>query len=796
MASQRSHPSSTTRNGTPGSPKPAGRRRREDMSNSVHGDSKEAPLNHAGRVYEKILTYSTGTRYSIYIIPVALILMVPVIVSSTQVSSDPKKDPKIGGIRVVWFFTWIEAVWLSYWGMKFVARIIPLVFRYLAGVVSSETKKYARVLENLQQMITVLGWIIVSFVLYEVLFSTVSAGNTPLGWTKQFKEVLGAILVSTIIFAIEKTFVQLISVNYHARSFNNRISASKRAVFLLGLLFDASRTLFPMYGKDFLDEDYIIHSTIEAYVRKGRRGQIDPDTTSHGHHRRIFKGIGRVSNTANSVFGNIAAELTGKRVLQARSGQSMIIECLERTKASKALAQRLWYSFVMEGNDTLHLSDLEEVLGPDSNEVAEECFDMLDPDGNGDVSLDEISMKVEELSLERKAIARCMHDVSQAIKALDNVLSAVALLLSVFALISFLDTGFHSILTTASSTLISLSFIFSTTAAEFFGSCIFLFVKHPYDISDRVDIYGPDGINRLVVEEISLLYSSFRRITDMEVIQIPNNILNTLWINNISRAHSLIERLEVYISFDTSLEDIEALRLEMENFVTCSDNKRDFYPDAVFRCVGIGSMDKLQIQLEVRHKSNWSVETVRAARHSKLMCALVLGLRKVPIFGPGGGAAPLGDPTNPTYSVTVSDAVAAASREKAAKDADAARLHPANFSVPENKDNLAKSDSGNEALASILEGLTGEPLREQQRESDAFSVVGDQGLQSSAAKESQLTNGSSTSLGKSQSMQGRRKPSLTAPTRPSEVSREESNLANVPSQANSRNFDPEAQTSR
>jgi hypothetical protein len=78
-------------------------------------------------------------------------------VGATQVSSDLSKDPKIGGIRVVWFFTWIEAVWLSYWGMKFVSRLIPLLFRYLAGVVSSETKKYARVLENLQDMITVLG---------------------------------------------------------------------------------------------------------------------------------------------------------------------------------------------------------------------------------------------------------------------------------------------------------------------------------------------------------------------------------------------------------------------------------------------------------------------------------------------------------------------------------------------------------------------------------------------------------------------------------------------------------------
>ncbi|KAE8444835.1 hypothetical protein EG329_014190 [Mollisiaceae sp. DMI_Dod_QoI] len=745
IASQRSHISSTTRNGTPKEesdfndvPKPAGRRRRqEDRANHIQ-DDKEAPLNRMGRIYEKILTYSTGTRYSIYIIPVALILMIPVIVGATQVSSNPRKDPKIGGIRVVWFFTWIEAVWLSYWGMKLVARIIPLVFRYLAGVVSSETKKYARVLENLQQMITVLGWVIISFVLYEVLFSTASAGNTPLGWTKQFKEVMGAILVSTIILAIEKTFVQLVGVNYHARSFNNRISASKRAVYLLGLLFDASRTLFPMYGNDFLEEDYIIHSNIEAYVRKGWRGQIDPDTTPQGHHRRIFKGIGRVSNKVNSVFGNIAAELTGQRVLPAKSAHSIVVECLEKVKAAKALAHRLWFSFVMEGNDALHLSDLKDVLGSESHEIAEECFDMLDPDGNGDVSLEEIAMKVEELSLERKAIARSMHDVSQAIKALDSVLSAVGILLSFFAL---------------------------------------------------------NGLNRLVVEEISLLYSGFRRITDLEVIQIPNNVLNTLWINNVSRAKSLIDRLEIYISFDTSLEDIEALRLEMENFVTNTDNKRDFYPDVVFRCVGVGNMDKLQIQLEVRHKSNWSVETVRAARHSKLMCALILALRKVPIFGPGGGGAPLGDPANPTYSVAVSDEMAATSRTKAAKDADTARLHPTNASVPEDRHTLGKTTSGNEALAPIPEGIAGDPLRDREIESDAFSIVGDRRLQSSTSKGSQLSSGSSMSLGKSKSVQGRRRPGLTVPTRASEISREVSNLANVASHAEDTSFDPEAQIS-
>jgi small-conductance mechanosensitive channel len=54
----------------------------------------------------------------------------------------------------------------------------------------------------------------------------------------------------------------------------------------------------------------------------------------------------------------------------------------------------------------------------------------------------------------------------------------------------------------------------------------FLFVKHPYDIGDRVDIYGPDGINRLEVEQISLLYTAFKRITDLEVIQVRIALLD------------------------------------------------------------------------------------------------------------------------------------------------------------------------------------------------------------------------------------------------------------------------------
>lgn len=181
----------------------------------------------------------------------------------------------------------------------------------------------------------------------------------------------------------------------------------------------------------------------------------------------------------------------------------------------------------------------------------------------------------------------------------------------------------------------------------------------------------------LIVEKISLLYTIFTDLKSMQVTQVPNIVLNNLWIDNLSRSKAMKEVVEVNISYDTSFEDIELLRLEMEKFVRHPDNSRDFQQDLVIGVGGVGDCDKLTLKIVIKHKSNWHNESVRATRRSKFMCALALGLKKVPIFGPGGGATPaVGSFENPQYAVTVDDTYAAQARDKATREADAARMVP------------------------------------------------------------------------------------------------------------------------
>ena len=239
-------------------------------------------------------------------------------------------------------------------------------------------------------------------------------------------------------------------------------------------------------------------------------------------------------------------------------------------------------------------------------------------------------------------------------------------------IVAFLNSSFATTLATAGTALLSLSFVFATTAQEVLGSCIFLFVKHPFDVGDRVDIADA----QLIVERISLLFTVFKEIKTHKTTQVANIVLNTIWIDNVSRSKAMREQLLVYVSFDTSLEDIQLLKNEIQNFVLDKENSRDFQPEVEVEVTGIASMDKMELKVEIRHKSNWSNEAVRAARRSKFMCALVLALRRVPIYAPGGGGAALGSNDQPTYSVAISATEAAERRDAFSATKAAKRMVP------------------------------------------------------------------------------------------------------------------------
>lgn len=579
--------------------------------------------------------------------------------------------------------------------MKIVAHFLPNIFEFLIGVVSPGVRKYALLLRAVEKPLSFVLWMIVNQATFPAFVRPIpkrTGPDTP-GWISIMQSVLLGLLVSTVVILAERVLIQLISISYHRKQFDAKIKESKRNVYLLGILYDTSRALFPAYCNEFAEEDYTIQDTILDLGLGSRK-----ETTKHGRSgsrtplrliREVGRDAGRIGDKITSIFGTIASEITGKKVFDPNSAHSIVLTALERNRSAEALARRIWISFVVEGKNELTMEDFVEVMGPARQEEAEECFMSLDRDGNGDISLDEMILTVTDYSRQRKALNSSMHDVDQAINALDGLLLTIALMICIFVIIAFLAPGFRATLTTSATALLSLSFVFATTAQEILGSCIFLFVKHPYDIGDRVDI----TTEQLTVEHIALLYTVFKRVSNGKTVQIPNIVLNSLWVENITRSKAMREQVSVFCAFDTSFEDINALKQELFSFIRDPANSRDFHSDIEIEVVSIAEMNKLELRVDLLHKSNWSNESLRTARRSKFMCALVLALRKVPIAGPGGSDAALGSADKPTWSVAVPPADAVEAYKKFSENKDAKRLFPLN--KPEDSNDKGKSTSTN-----------------------------------------------------------------------------------------------------
>ncbi|TKA65134.1 hypothetical protein B0A55_11274 [Friedmanniomyces simplex] len=618
----------------------------------------EDALTKVGNFLWKIHNASIITRYALYILPVAALLAVPLVLADTVYA-----DARAGNIRLLGLFIWIEVVWVGLWACKLVASALPLVFQAACGIISTGIRKYSLVLMALEIPVSLFLWSILAWATSHMIcaFDDKHCGDA---WLTTLETAFKALIIVAAMFLAEKTFVQLVSINYHRKQYDAKIRESKKLIHLLDMLYDASRAIFPEYCREFQEEDAEMQGNTLTDVRK--------QLAQAGVQTKVFDDLGRVRDKVTAAFGAMASDITGKQVFNSTAAHSIVVEALETERASKALARRLWLSFVSEGKEVLYQQDLVEILGQQRTEAAEEIFHVLDRDGNGDVSLDEMEMLVVNVGQERHNRAASMQDISEAIAVLDRLLSAVVLFAIAFIYATYFSKAFAAKTTQLWTNFTGLAFAIGGTVTEFLSCCIFLFIKHPYDVGDRVDINQVE----LVVEHISLMYSFFRRVDNEKTVQIPHNVANTLWIENVSRSKQMKERLSINVSAATSMEDVLALRGELNKFVAAPENKRDFMPELDIELRNVNDLDKLELRVEIRHKSNFANEQLRNARRNKFMVELLAATRRIPIAPPGGSAPALGDPANPAYSVAVSNMEAEAARSRHAAEVEGSRLFP------------------------------------------------------------------------------------------------------------------------
>lgn len=573
----------------------------------------ENPSTSFSKLFKKVHQSSWVIRYFTYITPLVLLILIPVLLGALVF-----KKATVGGVKLVWFSIWLMIVWLTLWAGRVIAKCLPWPIGMVASLFTNNAKKWRDMGKQLELPATLFFWwlaIEISF-LPTMKNHDINGNTATKDWQNTMNKVLVSFLVGFALNFIEKIILQLIAISFHLRTYQDRIELNKFQIGSLAKLYKYSKEKIAMEDSEFEGE-------------KGPSGARTPGQLVTEAQKNIKEGMAKFGDIA----GKVAGDFTGKQVASSGHPNQVVLQLIGSTSGAQILARRLYRTFARPETETVHNDDLKNAF--ESDEEADAAFKMFDKDLNGDISMEELEAVCVEIGRERKSITASLKDLDSVVSKLDDVFMFIVVVITIIVFISLISTSAAGVLTSAGSTLLALSWLFSATAQEFLQSCIFVFVKHPYDVGDRVQIYGNSGDMGLgddyFVKEIALFYTEFKKMQG-HVVQAPNSYLNTLFILNHRRSGALAEAVPIIIKFGTTLEQIDNLRQCLLEFVTAE--KREYQTNILTELRAVKEVHWLELNVVFFYKSNWQNELLRLQRRNKFICALTVSIQECGIEGP------------------------------------------------------------------------------------------------------------------------------------------------------------------
>ncbi|POW08485.1 hypothetical protein PSHT_09517 [Puccinia striiformis] len=408
------------------------------------------------------------------------------------------------------------------------------------------------------------------------------------------KRVTGALFGTGLVLLAEKILLQIVKINFHRTSLQDRLEENDKALRALDKLA-AAKDAAKMHKKS----SHFAFGHFTPVPRSGRNtparmhGTQTPlqERKSHKTHGSTVVNVpmaSMVPHTNSSGLvpeGVSAAELTSelqaealkkkKRPVNLSSMTDQITQVIAQatlkdgmrnadasldaaTHSAKKLARKLFEGLDEDKGGVLTRDEFEPYFKNPAD--AAEAFKVFDKDGNGDIDRKEMRNAVSRIYRERRALATSLKDMSSAVSKLDGVLVVLALLVSIFIwLFVFNPKG-----TTSSWFQWRPSFLDSRL------SMLFIFSIHPYDVGDLIFIDD----SPMFVLEFGLFSTTFQR-CDGQVIVAPNSVLfGKKYILNVRRSGPMWEATKVMVSFDTPLEILHEFRTRLRQFV--SDHPREW----------------------------------------------------------------------------------------------------------------------------------------------------------------------------------------------------------------------------
>ena len=113
----------------------------------------EHPSTNAARMLKKIHDSSFLIRYFLYIVPLVLIILIPLLIGVFVFPG-----ATVGGVKLLWFCVWLEVIWLTLWCGRIVAKMLPWPVGLFSSLLTNNSKKWKDMSRQLEIPATLFFW--------------------------------------------------------------------------------------------------------------------------------------------------------------------------------------------------------------------------------------------------------------------------------------------------------------------------------------------------------------------------------------------------------------------------------------------------------------------------------------------------------------------------------------------------------------------------------------------------------------------------------------------------------------
>lgn len=247
----------------------------------------------------------------------------------------------------------------------------------------------------------------------------------------------------------------------------------------------------------------------------------------------------------------------------------------------------------------LTYKDIEKYFPENPKEVYEYLANkkLTEEDKKEILKFERISDEAVKLQQERTDMMRTLIDRESIFDKLDLILMSAGLYVGLLLLLILFGIPYQIYLASVGPVFFTFGWIFSDTIKEIYNCFVFLLVKHPYDIGDRVVIDDKE----YVVSKTDVLASTFLD-ENGKTVYIPTPILFTKAICNMRRSRRQSESLTLLV--DQSTKFTQAIELRNKVRKALKELKNSFTGEVTLRSFEMVG-GNVALILVIQHSSNF-----------------------------------------------------------------------------------------------------------------------------------------------------------------------------------------------